>query len=75
MKVRKEIHIIWNPTFKYGGTISVMGRKYHEDGTYDMTFLSNGFWTKNRAWEFAESLRQHSPQPILNDCIGLGAID
>lgn len=74
MKDRKEIHIIWNPSF-IGGPISVEGRTYHQDGTYDLNFLRNGFWTKNHAWLFAESMREIEPQPIINDCMGIGAMD
>lgn len=77
VKVRKEIHIIWNPSFKYGGPVSVEVKKYEiaDDGMehVSMISLSNGFWNKDEAWKFAEKIRENEQMPIINDAHGFGA--
>lgn len=71
---RKEIHILWNPGFKYGGPISVEIQRFDGQKPLGISLLSNGFYRKSDAWEFAESLRLHEQMPIVNDCIGFGAM-
>ena len=61
---RKYIEIKWNPSFKYGGPISVI-EYYIINGEEYIASIMNGFWDKESAWNFAEEIREDINESII----------
>lgn len=64
--MKKELHIVKDYNFKYGGHISVILKEFGESGFCQRLCVRNGFSKKEDAIEFIES--EYPNVEVIDEC-------